>query len=228
MALVTSQPDGDSASARPEVTRAIRYLLYRHELSTGLVHLPQRIAVVSAIPGEGVTTVSRSLAEVLAAEKSSKVCWVDFGAAVRDFGRASLPRPDPPELPGIPGVLSDVSSSTAPERELTPVRVPSTSTANDLEVNALSGRPEFDDLLDGLARDYRYIVFDTPPLLSQLDSIGFLRHADAYILVARQGSTTVNQVRMISDELRNIPSLGAVLNDYRSRTPQFIRRFFAE
>ena len=228
VALVTSDPAGDNPPARPEVTSAIRYLLYRHELTTGLAHLPQRIAVVSATSGEGVTTVSRSLAEVLATEKSSSVCWIDFGGALRNSGVASLPRPDRAELPGIPGVLSDVNSVTAAERGLAPVRRLSANTPHDLEAHALAGRPELDSLMDGLAREYRYIVFDTPPLLSRADSIGFLRHADAYILVTRQGSTTINQVRRISDELRNMSSLGAILNDFRTRTPRSIRRLFAE
>ena len=56
---------------------------------------------------------------------------------------------------------------------------------------------ELDDVLNGLAGEYRHIIFDTPPLLSRIDSIGFLRHAEAYILVTKQGSTTLNQIRAI-------------------------------
>jgi Mrp family chromosome partitioning ATPase len=85
-------------------------------------------------------------------------------------------------------------------------------------------RPELDAFVDRLANGYRHIVFDTPPLLSRPDSIGLLRRADAYILVARHGTSSLNDIRRISDEMRSIPSLGAVLNAQRIRTPRFLRR----
>ena len=224
LAIVPSVTNPQDSPAHSDVMRAIRYLLYRYELSTGSSHLPQTIAVVSATSGEGATTVSRSLAEVLASERGSKVCWIGF-----DGGELRLLRPTPPDLSGIPSIVSEAPSNT-------PMVEPADSSSVRLfsanrhvaEIGRSFGRSEFADMLSELNNDYRYIVFDAPPLLSRTDSIGLLQHADAYLLVTRQGSTTLNQVRTIADELSTIPSLGAVLNNYRSRTPRFLRRFFSE
>lgn len=95
-------------------------------------------------------------------------------------------------------------------------------------LGAVSSQPALDDLFKDLSTEFRHIVLDTPPILSKGDSIGFLRHADAYILVARHGSTAIKQIEAASNDLRTIPSMGAILNDYRTRSPKFVRRFFSE
>jgi Mrp family chromosome partitioning ATPase len=213
------QAKGDEP--QEDVVRAIRYLLYRHELTSGTAGLPQMIAVVSASKGEGVTTVSQALAHVLAANRGTRVCWINVGS--------SEPLPStfdrqPAALPGIRTTLREVPSHS----ELGKPDPPGILAVPRGEVRHLSGSATLDGLLDGLAAEYRHVIFDTPPLLSRIDSIGFLRHAEAYILVSKQGSTTTKQIRTVSEELLPIPSLGAILNGYRTRTPGFVQRFFRD
>jgi Mrp family chromosome partitioning ATPase len=217
VAVLTTTSADRRAAPNNDVMAAVRYLLYRHELTVGAGVIPQMIAVIAANHGDGVTTVSRSLAEVLAAERNSRVCWVDFGS-----DRLSTSSPlGPPEIAALddtPVVM------IAPDRQ---PNVPVRSASFGDEFVARRGplaRPELDELVDNLARGYRHVVFDTPPLLSRPDSIGLLRRADAYILVARHGRTSLTDIRRVSDELRSIPSLGAVLNAQRIRTPRFMRR----
>jgi Mrp family chromosome partitioning ATPase len=93
--------------------------------------------------------------------------------------------------------------------------------------NAL-GRSDLDLAVKELAADYRHVIFDVPPLLSDVSSLGLLRHADAYVLVVRHGSTTMKQVRALAEMLRRVSPLGVVLNDYRTRTPRFVQRFFSD
>ena len=68
------------------------------------------------------------------------------------------------------------------------------------------------------------MVLDVPPVLTDTSSLALMRFVDAYLLVARQGSTTTAQVRSATEELRTVPTMGAILNRYRSRTPSFFRR----
>ena len=211
-----------------DVIRAIRYLLYRHELTSGSSHLPQMIAVVAASEGEGVTTVSQALAHVLAAERGTQVCWIDVsesGPLPPALGRGNVA-----ELPGIPATLQEVrSAGELVKPDPSAIRmVPAGDAAKGRPSGPARGGAQLDDLINGLAAEYRHIIFDTPPLMSRVDSIGFLRHAEAYLLVTKQGSTTLRQIEMIADELRPVPCLGAILNDHRTRTPRFVRRFFRE
>ena len=204
----------------PQVTQAVRYLLSRHELSTGQA-LPQRIAVVSALGGEGVTTVSRALTEVLSSDADASVCWIDLNGAT---GRGAR---KPPILELKPRrAIEGTTGSPARLEPDSSWRVADEGGA--LPGEAGHGRAELDELLGKLAAEYQHIVLDMPPLLASGDGLGLLRHADSYILVTRQGANTLAQVSTVASELATIPSLGAVLNDYRTRTPRFVRRFFAE
>ena len=195
----------------PAVANAVRYLLDRHLLTSGRP-LPKAIAVVSPVGGEGVTTVSRAIAEVLSTQNGNNVCWVDVGSSFSgppngDFVTGEPPTPPPTQLAreALPG------SRALAERHV-----------------ATGGHPDLDGLLERLAAEHDFLVFDVPPLLADSSFLGLLRHADAYLLVARHGSTTINQLQTITEELRTIPSLGTVLNRYRTRTPRFIRRRFSE
>lgn len=225
VAVVSPPDDGVRAIPQPEVMAALRYLIYRHELSTGVAQIPQMIAVVGASRGEGVTTVSRSLAEVLALERRSEVCWVDLGQPDLDGPSEERGRTE------ISRVGDSSETPRPPESNLRAPLVPAWPHTNGVGEVVRPGPfwdRDLDDWVDDLARRYRHVVFDTPPLLSQADSIGFLRRADAYILVVRQGATSLKQVQRMSEELRSLPSLGAVLNRYRTRTPSSLRRLIAE
>ena len=228
VAVVGSAAPSNDNEAHEDVVRSIRYLLYRHELTSGSDPLPQMIAVVSASAGEGVTTVSQSLAHVLAADRGAEVCWVDMGRSSQ-----LPPAPDraiQAELQGIGTTVRELPGGQAlAEPDPSGIRLVHASEATRTQRSGSASEAAYlDDLLNSIAAQYRYIVFDTPPLLSRVDSIGYLRHAEAYVLVSKQGSTTLNQLRTIAEELRPIPSLGAILNNHRTRTPRFVRRFFRE
>ena len=216
-----------TTARHPQVDRAVRYLLDRWEMSSDQP-LPKTIAVVSAISGEGVTTVAHSLAELLSIETSDGVCWIDLSRSslldMRETRAASH------ELLDITPIRQEVDTKNmAPVNSEDPTIRLLAEKGTSVEYRpTLPGRPALFDLLGTLANECGHIVLDTPPMLSESDCLGLIRQADAYVLVTRQGSTTMNQVRTLTDELRTIPLLGAVLNDYRTRTPRFIRRLLWE
>lgn len=192
----------------PAVINAVRYAIDRYLLTSG-GPLPRAIAVVSPVGGEGVTTVSRAFAEILSTQNNDNVCWVDVGASFTGLPDGNL--------------VIDKPSTNQPTRGVLPGRQPLAERRVDT-----TDHPNLDDLLERLTAEYDFVIFDVPPLLSDRSFLGLLRHADAYLLVARHGSTTINQLQTLTEELRTIPSLGTVLNHYRTRTPRFIRRRFSE
>ena len=224
ISVVSSSVRTSFSPAEIIVMNAVRYLLDRYELSSGSEDLPQRIAVVSASAGEGVTTVSLALAEVLASHRQNTVCWIDAGGAE--------PAPTRRSLPAFMNHRAAPTSVGRAVRFDESLRPPSLSVAkgelSTVSLRSVPGRPDVDVLMKDLAADDRHLVFDVPPLLSDAGSIGVLRNADAYLLVARQGSITTKQARALAEALETIPSLGAILNDYRTRTPRFIQRFFSD
>jgi Mrp family chromosome partitioning ATPase len=76
------------------------------------------------------------------------------------------------------------------------------------------GSPQMAKLADELRQRYddRIIIYDMPPLLEQDDPLVFLPHVDGVILVAREGVTTVEEIKRSLDILESAKVLGVVLN----------------
>jgi Mrp family chromosome partitioning ATPase len=93
-------------------------------------------------------------------------------------------------------------------------------------VRHLARSPQLPLALAALDGEFDHIVFDLPPILGGSDALAMVRHADAYLMVVQHGSTPVEQVRAAAEELRAVPSLGVVINQYSTRIPKVLRRFF--
>ncbi len=206
-----------------ELVETIHYLIARLQLSDddgGGIR--QRIAVVSASHGEGVTTVARSLAATLANDLDAQVCLVELGSVPTGPIAASSPS-------GIVGIINgDISL----DRALVATADPRLSTLSvgttdrDLARDVLRA-PQLTSLFSKLDEQFDYVIFDVPPVLTGSHALGLVRHAEAYLLVVRHGVTTVEQVRAATDELRSLNCLGVVVNQYSTRIPKRLRRFFA-
>ena len=199
---------------------AIRLLLSRYEMVSD-AGLPRVIAVTSAVRGEGVTTISRSLASILATDLDSAVCWVDLSWS------APMPAPDAAKPPaGISEVLRghrtiDEVAFADPEQPLVTL-VPS-GDFSPRDQSRLARSPRLEEAIDHLLLRHDHIVLDVGPVLNTSEALFTIRHADTHLLVVRHGATSAQQVRAVATELSTIPSLGVVLNRYRTRTPAFVR-----
>ncbi|QDY69763.1 CpsD/CapB family tyrosine-protein kinase [Qingshengfaniella alkalisoli] len=74
------------------------------------------------------------------------------------------------------------------------------------------------DALRRIEKDYEpdLIIFDTSPLMVSDDTIGFLEHVDATVLVAAAETTSVEQVDVAEAEIAEVTQvLGVVLNKCR-------------
>src|SRR5690606_22382937 len=78
----------------------------------------------------------------------------------------------------------------------------------------LLGSHQMADLLKELSSRYDMVIIDAPPLLPVTDAAILSTAADGAILVAKQGSTKIEQVQDSTDALRQVNArvLGTVLN----------------
>ena len=171
---------------------------------------PTVIMVTSAVPSEGTTTTVVNLALVLA-DAGRKVAVVD----------ADLRTSKVADYLGMTGGtgLSSVLSGTA---ELSGV----VQRYDDREIWVIAAGPtpdnpgellatgEMRSLIGKLRGDYDYVLVDAPPVLSVADASGMAMYMDGVLLVVRQGSTQVGELRETAAVLQRVraTTLGVVLN----------------
>jgi Mrp family chromosome partitioning ATPase len=199
------------------VTSSLRYLLTRLQLNDP-DEIPRRLAITSALHGEGVSYIVRSLAAVMAHDLERMVCVVDMNWW-------SGARTDPTSL----GLADVVLRGHAAEEVLV-----ETVTENLWFMPAgtveLAGRPavakdpRLAAALDDLERQFDHLIFDLPAVLATSDAIALARFADVYALVVRYGVTTVAQVKSALDELAGMASIGLIVNRSDSSIPRVVRR----
>lgn len=203
--------------------RAVRYVLNRNEL----VHsddFPQVIAVVSSIAGEGVSTMARALASVLGSDFSASVCLIDLASFTDGNQPLTGTAPGVAELVEGTAVFDDVVQPS----NLPTVDVLSAGDSGMIESGLNQHRSELADVVESARRRYDHVIIDAPPVLANPDALSVMNVVDSYLLVARSGVTTAQQVSSVTDLLSSVPPFGAVLNRHRTRTPKFIQRFMSD
>lgn len=233
------------------VTAALRYWLARAEVP-GADRLPGCLAVTSALKGEGVSYVSRSLAAVLAYDGDASVALVDLNwklpaaagskkrrkkakkdASTTPAGQtpAALAAAGQPQLgPGGQRMLVDAVDGNATLDEIIqPTMNPRLSLIGPGVVPparrpAIARSRELDKVIRQIAGRFDYVVLDIPPVLASSDAISLAKLADANVLVVHQGVTTTDQVESALEELDGTESLGVILNKFDSRIPTGLRK----
>lgn len=201
-----------------ELVESLRYLLARLE-GDGTSTIPERIAFTSALHGEGVTTVSRSLASVLTNDYDRSVCWVGLGQRALPRRRRTQPDPTPPGLFDVVAGRADFDSVLVRTEDPRLMYLGSGAFGSS-ERQILARGPQFADVIDRLAARFDHLVLDLPPLLTGSEGLALLRVADAYALVVRHGVTSIPQVKAAAVEARGTQSLGVVLNRFSSKIPK--------
>ena len=149
--------------------------------------------ITSSDPGEGKTVTCANLAVVLAEREDRKTIVVDA-----DIRKGSLT--DLFNVSREPG-LADVLKGTTDHREV----VQSTSLPNlflmpagrpgSQHVGELLVRPELEDLVNRLRREYDYVLFDTPPIDTKTPDAGMIGRATGQaLLVVRMNKTRKESV----------------------------------
>jgi capsular exopolysaccharide synthesis family protein len=173
------------------------------------------IAVTSAIPGEGKSTVAANFAAALTAAGHRTVlldCDFRRPSQHRLFGRF--------RNVGLTNlILGEVSEAEAvvPVEELPGLWVTTTgpTPANPSELLSSSRMRE---LLDRLTKTFTYVVIDTPPVQAVADPLVVASYADATLMVVEQGRASFPAVRGALASLERVQAhvLGAVMNKVAS------------
>ena len=177
----------------------------------------KKIAVTSAIPGEGKSNVVINLAVSLAQE-GNKVLVVDCDLRKPIMHKYLKIRI---KNKGVTTVLSGESTlndSIVNFRDIgISVLCAGLIPPNPAEILASTKMKE---LIDELSEKYDYVLFDTPPVSVVTDAAVLSRYVDGVVLVVRQGHVTIETAKIAMKNLQavNAPVIGAILNDFDTKT----------
>jgi succinoglycan biosynthesis transport protein ExoP len=191
-------------------------------LRSAMLHLPEAhrdrrcIAVTSALPAEGKTTVAVNLAIALAAANRT-VLLIDT-----DLRRGSLhQRLKARQGPGLSDLIT--SQNVRPGEVIHPTRMPNLmllpSGPRVEGVSEAIVRFEFDRMLQELGQQFDYVILDLPPVLATDDAPTLCTYADWAIFVVRLHYSSPNETLRALEELaiRQIEVPGVVVNAVRTR-----------
>jgi succinoglycan biosynthesis transport protein ExoP len=172
---------------------------------------PQTLLVVSAVPGEGKTTVALNLSYALS--QHANTCLVDAdlrkGRVARAFG-----------LPVGQGLGDVLNGGATLESSL--LQVPEMNNLSILPAGRTKGNfgqlicsEKMVQTLGGLRERFGFVVIDSAPLLPFVDARALSTLVDAVVLVGRAGVTTRQAMRRgveLISEVHGAPILQVVLN----------------
>jgi polysaccharide biosynthesis transport protein len=202
------------ALAEPRSPTAEAFRALRTNITFAAVDRPlRRIMVTSPTPKDGKTTVSSSLAVVLA-QGEKKVVLIDADLRLpqihRKFGehnRIGLTDLFVHSLDDLAGVVMKVVN--APRLAVI--------TSGGLPPNPaeLLTSKKMTEILDRLNQYFDLIVVDTPPVLTVTDAAALAPSMDGVILVAKPGMTKLSAFQQALEQLRAVGArvLGVVLNE---------------
>jgi Mrp family chromosome partitioning ATPase len=205
--------------APARVTESLRYMIGRLRLVEG-EDLPERLGVTSAISGEGVTFVARTLGMVLANDAGKRVCVVDLNW----WSPSNWPSDG--EQMGVADVLRD---GCAVERTIVETAFPNlyvlpAGMAAPVERPALARSTDLEKMLVELSEDFDHVLIDLPAVYATSESLTLAENCRQVVVVVGQGLTPDRQVKGALDELRGISVLGVILNRSRTKIPRVIRK----
>lgn len=176
----------------------------------------RRLLITSSIPGEGKSHISLYLWKMLA-EAGFRTVLVDA-----DLRRSSLKKEMKfsftGECDGLAAYLSGLADYEQVVHETNVENGALVPCVNLLQnPSPLLEDPRLKELMELLARDFDYVIVDSPPLVSVSDGAQLAAVCDGAILVVRSGETPRMLVRQSLSQLERTHCrlLGTVLNGVR-------------
>ena len=179
--------------------------------------------ICSALRDEGCSTIACALAHSMALSRNESVVIVDANMrfpSVHEY--FSLPRED--------GLVDVLSGEVKPEVSIKKTSVknlfvvtngnPSTSKESIFETK------KFIDYLSFLRANHQFVIFDSSPIITYMDSLSLGKYMDGIILVV-EAERTRREVILKAKEIlqkEGNPIVGVVLNKRRYHIPGFIYR----
>jgi succinoglycan biosynthesis transport protein ExoP len=170
------------------------------------------IGIVSALPGEGKTTVAASLAAFMA-KSGGRVLLVDADLRNPSMTRA-LGYTNTPGLLNMVADKSDFDDLVITDSKFRFDFLPSSTRTKSSNSSDVLNSPAIKEMLKQASKDYDYVLVDLPPILPVVDVKAVAHLFDAFVLVVEWGSTSTNEIlkAVNSSSVLSERLLGAVLN----------------
>lgn len=192
--------------------------LYTNVLYLNIEDKCKKIAITSALSGEGKTFLSTNLAITLAQNLSdSKVLLIDTD--MRQPRVSALLELDI-EAHGLSEYLAGIDETPnlvyVSDKKLTVL----SAGANNVNPTKLIGSKRMENLLHSLEEQFDYIIIDTPPVNIVSDAILLNEHVNGYILATRADYSDVKSVNEALSRLNQINAevYGVVLTSVKLKT----------
>lgn len=185
-------------------------------LFTSVLHLPlaekcKKIAVTSAVYGEGKTSVSVNLALSLSANlPDKKVLLIDT-----DTRNSNVAKALKCENLGLSDFI-DTDESNIPITQVNGLDVILSGNCSSNFARMVCSE-KFSSLIASMENKYEYIVFDTAPVNVVSDTLMLEKFVNGYIIAAKMNYSTVNGISKAEEALKSINAtvLGTVITDYK-------------
>lgn len=226
-----------------EVVSSFRRMVTDLEYNGGL---PQRIAVVSALKGEGVSYTTLALGTTLANDIGRSVCVVELNWLTPGMMALLSPQPEDtakqkrrqsssltprvvvPQLadhPGIAQVLdgkADLDAVIIPTSQANLSLLPAGNLPFERQP-AMARSTQLRNMIDVLTQRFDHLLLDIPALRASSDAMALASLGEACLVVVRHGITSTNTVKLALDDVKHLRMLGVVLNQVKIRMPRWIR-----
>jgi succinoglycan biosynthesis transport protein ExoP len=170
------------------------------------------IGIVSALPGEGKTTVATGFAAFVA-KSGARTLLIDADLRNPSMTRA-LGYPNAPGLVNMVADKTDFADLVITDSKYKFDFLPSSTRMKPSNSSDILNSPAMKDMLRAAKSNYDYVLVDLPPILPVVDVKAVAHLFDAFVLVVEWGSTSTDEILkavgaspIVSERL-----LGAVLN----------------
>ena len=215
--LALGDPEGNMWMAfSGDVVDNLRQMLTR---LTRKQALPARLSIVSTLPDEGVTYISRALATVMANDLSARVGLVDL-----NWWHPASPRIGAANNEGLVAV---VTGKTRLDEIFVPTYMPNLTIIPagrlDRRDRPIMARSHvLKSALNVLGSYFDHLILDIPALRMTNDAVPLAALGDATCLVIHQGVTSLDSAKLAMDEISHLNVIGSVMNQFRTSTPRAI------
>src|SRR5467141_1167211 len=170
------------------------------------------IGIVSALPGEGKTTVATGFAAFVA-KSGARTLLIDADLRNPSMTRA-LGYINAPGLVNMVADKSDFDDLVITDSKFKFDFLPSSTRMKPSNSSDILNSPSMKDMLRAAKGNYDYVLVDLPPILPVVDVKAVAHLFDAFVLVVEWGSTSIDEIvkavgasPILSERL-----LGGVLN----------------
>ena len=170
------------------------------------------IGIVSALPGEGKTTIAASFANFLAKSGASTLL---IDADMRNPSMTkTLGYTNAPGLLNLVADKSRVDDLVITDSKYKFDFLPSSTRIKPANSSDILNSPILKDMLRAAKNRYNYIIVDLPPILPVVDVKAAAHLFEAFVLVVGWGSTSTDEVvkAVGASSIMSERLLGAVLN----------------